>query len=122
VTHEYRILVGGTVIRGAGQPDATAIAWAGDTILAIGTDEEVRAISRGDSHVASLDGALVASVQPEGDWRWQPDDVLEVGGIATFAVLADDPRTTVGRVLSDSMLALVRAGRVVLGGLPDARL
>jgi hypothetical protein len=100
VTHEYTLLVGGRVIRGDDAPDATAIAWAADTILAIGSDDEVRAISRGDSHVVDLAGATV--MPPESG------TALEPGGPADLAILAD------GRAV-----AVVRGGRVVSGSLHD---
>lgn len=119
MTHEYRILVEGNVIRGAGEPDATAIAWAGGTILALGTDEEVRAISRGDSDFTSLDGAFVASVAREGSGRWEPEGVLEVGATATFGIFTRDPRSaSSGRGASGPPGAVVRDGSVVKGRLP----
>ncbi len=100
MTHEYTLLVGGRVVRSGGDPEATAIAWAADTILAIGGDEEVRAISRGDSHIVDLAGA---TVMPAESGR-----ALEAGGPADLAILAD------GRAL-----AVVRGGRVVSGSLDD---
>lgn len=59
MTHEYTLLMGGHVILGDVRAGATAIAWAGDTLLAIGGDEGVRGISRGDSHLHELGGAWV---------------------------------------------------------------
>ena len=49
VTHLYTLLLGGTVITSPGQPDVSAIAWAADTVIALGSDDNVRAASRGDS-------------------------------------------------------------------------
>ena len=40
VTHEYALLVGGLVLPGGTEPDATALAWAGGTVLAIGSDAD----------------------------------------------------------------------------------
>jgi predicted amidohydrolase YtcJ len=104
VTHEYTILTGGRVL---GRPDdlepATAIAWAVDTVLAVGGDEEVLSISRGDSRVLALHGALVAPGPGLGS--------LEPGSRADFSIR--DAAT--GLVTAE-----VRAGRLVAGVL-DAR-
>jgi predicted amidohydrolase YtcJ len=102
VTHLYTLLLGGTVIPGGGQPEVSAIAWAGDMVIALGSDADVRAISRGDSHFVDLAGALVV---PLGE------GTLEVGGPADMAVLSADQRKT---------LAVVRGGRLVSGALPRA--
>jgi predicted amidohydrolase YtcJ len=133
VTHEYTLLVGATVILGDGQPDAQAIAWAAGTILAIGGEDAVRAISRGDSHVVELDSAWVvplgfaASVGldiqrgPDAGAGSPAEATLEVGGPADLAVLDRDPRiaAVVGPVRTPiRVLALVRGGRVVAGELP----
>jgi predicted amidohydrolase YtcJ len=119
VTHRYTLLIRGTVISGRDEPDVTAIAWAADTVIALGSDDEVRGTSRGDSHVIDLGGASVVALGEGPDACWPPDATLEVGGRADLAVLTSDPR------LVDSQaqhrlpaLALVRAGRVVAGRLP----
>lgn len=66
MTHEYVILVGGRVEPRHGEPAAgrpgdvaTALAWAGDRVLAVGSDEIVCAISRGDSTFLDLGGCVV---------------------------------------------------------------
>ena len=82
MTHEYTLLVGATILPGGDLPACEAIAWAGDTVLALGSDAEVRAISRGDSHVLAFKGAFVVPLAAP----------LEVGGPADLAVLAGDPR------------------------------
>jgi hypothetical protein len=105
MTHEYTILVGGVVVRGQGEAGATAIAWAADTILAIGSDAEVLAISRGDSHVVGLHGAFVAGASGPP----------MVGGAADLDVLDEDPRAGA----SGEPRALIRAGRLVAGSLLD---
>ncbi|TAK02388.1 MAG: hypothetical protein EPO36_02255 [Chloroflexota bacterium] len=104
MTHEYRLLLGGTVLPGPGRPPCEAIAWADATILALGTTEEVEAISRGDSHRLAAAGGFVVPLGPP----------LEVGAPADLAVLARDPR------LGDpgSPRAVVRGGRIVAGRLP----
>jgi predicted amidohydrolase YtcJ len=104
VTHEYTILLGGTVIPGGGAPDATAIAWAHDSVLLVGSDESVRAISRGDSHFVDLGGRFVVPLGAP----------LGVGSQADLAVLEQDPRATVS---PPRRVAVVRAGRVVEGRL-----
>jgi hypothetical protein len=120
VSHEYTLLLGGTVVRGGGRPDASAIAWAADTILAIGSDEEVRAISRGDSRMIDLAGATVIPVAETAAPSWPTEAALDVGGKANLAVLRDDPRLEAARPpgAATSPVAVIRAGRVVRGTLP----
>ncbi len=119
MTHRYTLLVGGTVISGRDEPDVSAIAWAADTVIALGSDDDVRGTSRGDSHVIDLRGASVVALGEGPDVLWPPDATLEVGGRADLAVLQGDPRridAPAGRRLS--ALALVRGGRVTSGRLP----
>ena len=61
MTHQYTIATGGIVLGAGGPPDTprTAIAWAADRVLAVGSDIEVRAISRGDSTFLDLAGSIV---------------------------------------------------------------
>lgn len=63
MTHEYVIATGGLVLGTdpAGRTP-TAIAWAADRVLAVGSDEEVRAISRGDSTFLDLGGCTVTAL------------------------------------------------------------
>ena len=98
MTHEYTLLVGGTVVPGGGRPNVSAIAWAADVLIALGSDDQVRATSRGDSHVVDVGGAFVEPID---------DATLEVGGPADLSVRIG------GRVV-----AVVRGGRVVEGALP----
>jgi hypothetical protein len=75
VTHEYVIGLGGIVASGdPGDPDAsgrgaassaTAIAWAADRVLAVGSDADVRSISRGDSVFIDLAGCTVTMLPTE---------------------------------------------------------
>ncbi len=123
MTHEYTLLVGGVVITGGGRPDAAAVAWAEDTILAIGSDEDVRAISRGDSQLVELWGAFVVALDAELEAGWTSAGSLDVGGPADLVVLPCDPRLPTGDGLEAQAvepLALVRGGRVVAGSLPGA--
>jgi predicted amidohydrolase YtcJ len=119
VTHRYTLLIRGTVVSGRDEPDVSAIAWAADTVIALGSDDDVRGTSRGDSHVIDLGGAVVVALGQGPDARWPSGATLEVGGRADLAVLESDPRridAPAGQRLS--ALALVRAGRVVAGKLP----
>jgi predicted amidohydrolase YtcJ len=110
MTHEYTLLVGGHVIPGGGEPDATAIAWADGTVLAIGSEEEVRSISRGDSHVVELRGAAVVPLGGSDETAWPATARLEIGGPADLVLLDHDPRTG-----TPATLAVVRGGHVVNG-------
>jgi hypothetical protein len=99
MTHEYTLLLGGIVRQAGEAPGPTAIAFAHDTVLAVGSDDEVRAISRGDSHTIELGGRIVV-----------PDaSPLEPGGPASFRILDTD----------GEVVAVVRGGRIVEGRLPD---
>jgi len=100
VTHEYTLLFGATVLPGNGEPACEALAWAGGTILALGTEAEIHAVSRGDSHVMTFPGAFVVPLE-------QP---LEVGGAADLVAYQRDPR------LGDpgDPVAILRAGHVVI--------
>jgi predicted amidohydrolase YtcJ len=118
VTHLYTLLVGGTVITGRDDPDVSAIAWAGDTVIALGSDDDVRGTSRGDSHVIDLQGASVVALGEGPDAHWPTDAALEVGGRADLAVLENDPRL-LDEIAEHRLpaLAIVRGGRVVAGRL-----
>jgi hypothetical protein len=62
VTHEYVIATGGVIFLADEEepgPSPTAIAWAADRVLAVGSDDVVRAISRGDSTFIDLGGCVV---------------------------------------------------------------
>jgi predicted amidohydrolase YtcJ len=119
VTHRYTLLVGGVVLSGHDEAAATAIAWAEDTVIALGSDADVRAISRGDSDVIDLGGATVVPLGEGTDAGWPTDAALAIGGRADLAIVAADPRgvdTADPRQLT--AIALIRGGRVVAGELP----
>ena len=99
MTHEYSILTGGVISGAPAGHGPTAIAWASDTVLAGGGDGEVLAISRGDSHIADLRGAIVRPLTA----------TLEPGSPADFEIL--DPATS-------TVFAVVRNGLVVAGEIP----
>jgi predicted amidohydrolase YtcJ len=121
MTHRYTLLIRGTVISGRDEPDVSAIAWAADTVIALGSDDDVCGTSRGDSHVIDLGGASVVALGEGPDARWPPSATLEVGGRADLAVLESDPRLMDTHAQHRlSALALVRGGRLVAGRLPGA--
>lgn len=104
MTHEYTLLLEATVLPGGDRPACEAIAWAGDTIIALGSDAEVRAISRGDSHVLRFPGAVVV---PAGEAP------LVVGGRADMLVLSGPPDggDGGGRRGSAAPIAVIVGGR-----------
>ncbi|MGZ8437312.1 MAG: hypothetical protein ACXWXR_02080 [Candidatus Limnocylindrales bacterium] len=118
MTHRYTLLVGGTVIPGRDEPDVTAIAWAEDTVIALGSDDKVRGVSRGDSLIIDLEGATVVPLGDGSDACWPVDATLEVGGRADLAVLRRDPRAGDAAGHELPAAAVVRGGRVVTGTLP----
>lgn len=74
MTHEYVIALNGHVEPDpAGDSEETALAWAADAILAVGPDDVVRAISRGDSTFLDLCGCLVT---PLPDAPSQADSLI----------------------------------------------
>ena len=117
MTHLYTILVGGTVLPARDEPAVSAIAWAGDTVIGLGSDQELLGLSRGDSWFVDLDGATVVPLG-DGDAAWPVDVRLEVGGPADLAVVARDPRLQHESGDVPMTIAIVRGGRVVAGRLP----
>jgi catechol 2,3-dioxygenase-like lactoylglutathione lyase family enzyme len=121
MTHEYTLLVHATVITGRDEPHASAIAWAGDTVIAIGDDDGVRGISRGDSLLVDLGGLTVVPLGHGPGAAWPTDATLEVGGMADLAILDRDPRDRAPASLAPgAVIAEVRSGRVTAGALPGA--
>jgi hypothetical protein len=117
VTHEYTLLIGATVLPGAGEAPAEAIAWAAGVVLAIGTDEQVLGISRGDSLTLDVGGRFVIPIGPDDDGIvWPPSRTLEIGSAADLAILEVDPRAPSSA--GPPPLAILRAGHAVRGSLP----
>ncbi len=122
MTHQYTLLLGATILPGLDARPASAIAWAEGTVLAIGSDDEVLSISRGDSTIVRTRRAWIVPLGAEPEPTWPPDATLDVGGSADLAVLDGDPRRP-GEAAPASgtrpgVIALVRNGRIVAGALP----
>ncbi len=84
MTHEYVIGLGGIIAaEPVGGEPATAIAWAADRVLAVGPDEAVSAISRGDSIFLDLAGCTVTPL-PEDPAR--AVRVLQAAGVGAPGV------------------------------------
>lgn len=105
------------MLPGLGHPSASAITWAEGTVLALGTNEQVRGVSRGDSHLVDLRGAFVVPVGPDEAVCWPPESTLAIGSPADLAVLSGDPRVDGEAGLLP--LAVVRGGHVVRGRWPS---
>ena len=74
MTHEYVIALNGHIEPDPdGESQETALAWAAGAVLAVGPDDVVRAISRGDSHFLDLGGCLVT---PLPDAPSQADSLI----------------------------------------------
>jgi hypothetical protein len=97
VTHEYTIAIGGLVgsqTRDRDDANATAIAWAADRVLAVGTDDAVRSISRGDSTFLDLGGCVVTAIPRDLERaramvREEPPDDAAIGSWLIDAGLFD---------------------------------
>ena len=145
MTHDYVIGLGGRIecrepVTGDTPP--TAIAWAADRVLAVGPDEVVRSISRGDSTFLGLGGCVVTAL-PDDPGRAEallreasaaggsdfdlgallisaglldPDAALEPGSPADLAFWGAGPRSSdpVGRALI-GLVAIVRDGAFTEG-------
>ncbi len=110
MTHEYVIALGGRIRVSSdevpGHESVSAIAWAADRVLAVGSDDAVSAISRGDSIFFALDGCVVTAAAADGDGE------LEPGSVADLDFWAADPSdpARLARVI-----ASVRAGAFTEG-------
>jgi hypothetical protein len=98
VTHEYVIALYGRI--DAHRPDdagpaPTAIAWAADHVLAVGTDDIVRAISRGDSTFLDIEGCVVTAL---------PENPERATSLVRDASHGGAPELDVGALLIDAGL------------------
>lgn len=118
MTHGYTILLGGTVLPGLDAPAVSAIAWAGDTVIGLGSDDDVRGLSRGDSQFVDLAGAYVVPLGPLTGTLWPPAATLEIGDRADLVILASDPRLDDPGGGRAPTVALIRGGHVAAGRLP----
>jgi len=145
VTHEYTILYDATVLTGGeGCPRAMALAWAADTLLAVGDTATVRAISRGDSRFIALPGRLITPAPDRPGavartlreavgladttraesilaslGRLAPTDpvrCLQIGELADLAIWSADPAALAPREAASLRIeAIVRGGRFTRG-------
>jgi hypothetical protein len=98
VTHEYVIALDGRIDphwAEDGEPAPTAIAWAADHVLAVGTDDVVRSISRGDSTFLDLGGCVVTAL---------PIDLERAVAMVRRGSVEDTSWQRVGRLLSNAGL------------------
>jgi len=145
MTHEYVIALGGRVQPGAARPTsepATAIAWAADRVLAIGSDDVVRSISRGDSVFLDLGGCVVTALPRDlaraealvSEWADEspgsdlgsllidaemvaPDSILEPGSSADLAFwrIAAGGSGALATAAKPDLVAVLRAGHFTEG-------
>lgn len=91
LTHEYVIALGGTIV-GAATATPTAIAWAADRVLAVGSDKVVLTISRGDSTFLDLDGCRVTAHPDDSSTPLEPGSPADLdfwSGARLVAVVRD---------------------------------
>jgi hypothetical protein len=98
MTHEYVIGLGGRIEPAADQhAPATAIGWAADSILAVGPNANVRAISRGDSTFLDLEGCHVTAL---------PDDLeAAISAARSEMTRSSDQRDVGERLISAGLLS-----------------
>ena len=104
MTHLYTVATNGVVLGNSSSGTATALAWAGDTILAVGDDTTVRAVSRGDSTFVDLAGRAVSAGRDVAEATQRMREVvrrgatdlsvgeLEPGSPADLLIWSHDPR------------------------------
>jgi len=133
--------MGGTVVGATADLAATGIAWAADRVLAVGPDDVVRTISRGDSTFLDLGGCAVTAAphDPRRAERLLQDAIAggrrfgalallaeaglldspaapEPGSPADLAFWSADPEAlAAGSAASLRIVALVRAGAFTEG-------
>ncbi len=91
MTHEYVIALNGRIGHGESEGDAaTAIGWAAEAVLAVGADDDVRSISRGNSTFLDLGGCVVTAL---------PSDPERAGRIVAEASEASDAASDVTALL-----------------------
>ena len=93
MTHEYVIGLGGRIEPHGldpGDTAPTAIAWAADRVLAVGPDEVVRLMSRGDSMYLDLSGCVVTAL---------PDDPVRADALVREATFEGEPDLDLGALL-----------------------
>ncbi len=97
MTHEYVIGLGGRIDprpSGSDETSCTAIGWAADRVLAVGPDDVVRSISRGDSTFLDLHGCVVTAL---------PDDPERADALVREATRVD-PDLDIGALLTGAGL------------------
>jgi hypothetical protein len=128
VTHEYVIALNGHVEPDpAGESEETALAWAAEAVLAVGPDEVVRAISRGDSHFLDLCGCLVTPLPEapsEADSLIREENargadvarlLVESGLLSSEASLEPGAPADLAFWDESGLVAIVRAGHFIDG-------
>ena len=127
MTHLYVIAVGGRVEPVPGQAKVpTAIGWAAEAVLAVGADEEVRSISRGDSSFVDISGCTVTALPTDIDRAVAAVASRAAGSglgstLAQARLLGPDPVLATGSPADlafwsgDRLVAVVRAGAFTEG-------
>ena len=83
-----RIFVNGKVWTGEdNQPTAEALAVAGDHILAVGTNSQIRALARPDTSVYDLKGRLLAPGFNDAHWHFDPSGNIDLSDITSLPEL-----------------------------------
>ena len=93
MTHEYVIALNGLVATSAPGPEpAVAVGWAAEAVLAVGSNETVGAISRGDSTFLDVLGCVITPL---------PDDPARADQVIREST---DPGADIAKLLAEAGL------------------
>jgi hypothetical protein len=116
VTHEYTIALNGIVAPTPAGGTATAVAWAAEAVLAVGTDESVRAISRGDSTFLDLHGCTITPLPADPEAAADAARLAGTGAVDVVSLLVRADRLDPEAALEPGSPADLACWQAIAGG------